>query len=312
MLTNITTSNSTGISLTPMELARKRAIESDKAAWALERFLEHTAEEAASIVNDPVYSLRDLSLISIISEMLRNDLLFCINSFYEDETPMEPTCKQICERLVERFPIEPMIMNPFGNHPTVYENAVNISRGLVGRLLRAKAFRITCEDQNFAAREYYRSVALLDTEMNFTSFDDAAVLFTSSIEYLPENFGFQANTIIAPHIIKTEQSNLQEVLFLICVLSAASIITYNMLVCRGNYLRRNLAATIGMFSQPVKVCKSRLEQEKVSELHKPVSSWRKALSKPISLFSNCCKSRPARQPLASEPSSPAPLGYQSP
>jgi hypothetical protein len=305
MLTNITTvdsTNTTVIPMTPEELALKRVIESNNAAWALEKYLDHTPEEAAVIVNDPVYTLRDLSLIKTISEMLRSDLLFSINSFFEDEEPTEPTCKQICERMVERFPIEPMVMNPNGNNPTIYENAVNISRGLVRRLLRAKAFRQTCEDTRIAAVEYYRSVAILETSMDDFSFNDTAVQLTFSTDNWPANFSFHANTIVAPRIRNIEQANLQEILFMVCFFSAVTITTYNILLRPG--IRRNLGAAIGFFKQPFRL--NRFEQEGASQLHKPVNSWRKALSNSFSIFTHCSKSRPAPQPLDSQPSFPAP------
>jgi hypothetical protein len=129
----------------------------EHAIYALRENLLHTKEEATEIVNDPHYTVVDLLHIPTISLMLRHDLLPTIESFYDDVKPIDPTCEQIRERIVARFPEEPIVFKPFSHNATTYERGPEISRGLVRRLLRAKAFKKTCEASREDTISYHRA-----------------------------------------------------------------------------------------------------------------------------------------------------------
>jgi hypothetical protein len=290
MLTNSTALNETSSETTLEMLARKKAGARELALQALIDELGHTDEEAARIVDDPVYTYRDLFLIPLISPMLKSDLLFAINSFYQEEplpieldeintTAINPSCAEIFARMVERFPMEPVILNPTGNNPTVYENGHLISRGLVRRMLRAKEFKRTCEIERLAAQEFYLADALYVASKNARSFGNEFSLPAETNELDMAVFkspssriGSNVNNSFNPYIKFIADANLNNLAVLGFMISVFGLCAFAALSRQTKCLQKSIVATIGIFkhcTQSRPSAKKHLESVELSTSFNP-------------------------------------------
>jgi hypothetical protein len=143
----------------PFSNAAKKLAAKDRASYELQEHLNHSPEEAQAVVNHPPYTLTDMENIERIAGPLKSDLVPTIDSFYADgPQPIKPdNCTQITNRMVDRFPIEPVVYIVRGSEYRVLESAVNISRGLVRSLLRASNFRKICEEERIEAEKIYET-----------------------------------------------------------------------------------------------------------------------------------------------------------
>jgi hypothetical protein len=250
------------VNMTEDEIRAMRKVkESLAASYALTEFLQHTEVEADRIISDPVYTDSDMKLIAAISPMLAGDLNLVIDSFYTDVVPSEPaSCVEVINRMVESFPSEPIVFIARNGNNTIREDA-NISLGLVRRLLRAKKFVQSCEDERLAAKDYYQSVRDHEKKRLADEQQENAVLVFTPFE-IADNAISAKQLEVASNFFKylamTKQNDL------VTAVVAMSFFGVCALYCLrrpANCLRQGVASVLGLFKACRKPSKKIVDEE---------------------------------------------------